>query len=72
MNRLKRNVSSLKLLRGAKPSLRQTSQDVFVDVLINSLALRQELYVDNSMDIKISDQHHLGFELELSRLFGSL
>ena len=29
----------------------QTSQDVFVDVLINSLALWQKFCVDNSMDI---------------------
>ena len=42
----------------------QTSQDVFVDVLINSLTLWQEFCEDNSMDIKKSDQHHLGFGLE--------
>ena len=30
----------------------QTSQEVFVDMLINSLALWQEFWVDNSMDIK--------------------
>ena len=41
----------------------QTSQDVFVDVLINSLALWQELCVDNSIHIKKSDQHHLGLDL---------
>ena len=44
--------------------VRQPSQDVFVDVLINSLALWQKFCMDNSMDIKKSDQHHLGFELE--------
>ena len=49
----------------------QTSQDVFVDVLINSLALWQEFCLNNSMDIKNSYQHHLGFELEHPRLFGS-
>jgi len=45
----------------------QTSQDVFVDVLINSLALSQKFY----MNIKKSDQHHLGFGLEHPRLLGS-
>ena len=39
----------------------QTSQDVFVDVLINSLALWQEFCVGSSMNIRKSDQHHLGF-----------
>ena len=48
-----------------------TSQDVFVNVLINSLALRQGLCVNYSMDIKKSDQHHLGFGLEHPRFFGS-
>ena len=43
----------------------------FVDVLINNLALWQEFCVDNSMDIKKSDQHHLGFGLEHPRLFES-
>ena len=48
----------------------QTSLDVVVDVLINSLALWQKFCVDNSMDIKKSNQHHLGFGLEHPRLFG--
>ena len=47
----------------------QTSQDVFIDVLINSLALWQEFCGYNSMDIKKSDQHHLGFGLKHPRLF---
>ena len=49
----------------------QTSQDVFVDVLINSSALWQEFCVDDSTDIKKRDQHHFGFGLEHLRLFGS-
>ena len=49
----------------------QTSQAVFVDVLINSLALWQELCLDNTIDIKKSDQHHLGFGLKHPRLLGS-
>ena len=48
----------------------QTSQDVFVDVLINSLALLHEFCVDNSMEIKKRNQHHLGFGLEHPRFFG--
>ena len=35
-----------------------------------SLALWQEFCVDNSMDVKKSDQHHLIFGLEHSHLFG--
>ena len=49
----------------------QTLQNVFVDVLINSLTLWQEFCDDNSMDIKKSDQHHFGFGLKHPRLFGS-
>ena len=47
------------------------SQDVYVDTLMNSLVFWQEFCLDNSMDIKKSDQHHLGFGLEHPRFFGS-
>jgi len=44
-------------------------QDVFVDVLINSLALWQKFSMYNSMNIKNSDQHHFGFGLGTSSPF---
>ena len=48
----------------------QTLQDVLVEVLINGLAWCQEFCVGNSMDIKKSGQHYLGFGLELVAFLG--
>ena len=54
------------------PSLSASDiEKFFVDVLIDGLALWQKFCIDNFMDIKKSDQHHLSFGLEHPRLFGS-
>ena len=55
------------------PNVSDIARYAFVDILINSLALWQEFCLDNFMNIKKSDQHHLGFGLEnpQPRLFGS-
>ena len=46
------------------------SQGIFVDILVNSLALWQEFCMNSFMDIKKSYHHHLGFELEHPYLLG--
>ena len=46
--------------------MKQTLHDLFVDMLVNCLALWQELAVDDAPRIKECDQHDFDFELWLS------
>ena len=49
----------------------QTLKDVFVNILVNGLALWQEFWMNNSMNIKENNQHNLNFGIEQPCFLGS-